>query len=184
MSTESTVMTLKNYLDYAGILACNENPYIKCLSDIGCGWEDVSALINTYELFYCKAYRKRTIYLSPKAYYLLKSCKRQKPMDESAACIYDLMDQGPMDMETIRLLVCMDKKHLNKSFTFLLENLYATAMLNGRILNRNWSTYEYGTDQNWEAHVKRPVIKGDPRVELKAVLTRTMPEEEFDRLVR
>lgn len=55
---------LRDYIDYAGILTCNVNPYLPSLSDIGCDWSDAVALIDSHDLFYCKAYRKRTTYLS------------------------------------------------------------------------------------------------------------------------
>lgn len=75
---KSEKTSLLDYLNYAGILTCNENQYLPCISDIGCGMQDVSDLIDSYDLFYCKAYRKRTTYLSREAYFLLKQCLRIK----------------------------------------------------------------------------------------------------------
>lgn len=184
MGDKSAADALRGYLAGAGILACNDNPYLTSLSDIGCGWEDVSALIDTHELFYCKAYRKRTTYLSVQAYCLLKECRAIKPMEESAARVYDLLDQGPMDIETLKLLAGMDKKQLAKSFSFLLENLYVTAIKNGRILNRNWSTYEYGTARLWEALAEKPPVQSDPREALRGILAPRMPKSEFERLLK
>jgi len=184
MREESTAVTLKNYLDYAGILACNENPYLKCLSDIGCGWGDVVALIDAHEVFYCKAYRKRTTYLSIELYFLLKEVRAQRQMDDTAAGVYDLLRNQPMDMEMLRMLTRLDRRELNKANQFLLGNLYITAMGTGRELNPNWSTFIYGTAQEWETHVKKPDIGDTPEERLRAILGRSMSEREIDRLLK
>lgn len=63
-----------------GILLCNTNPDLPALEDIGCGWGDVTELIDRQELFYCKAFRKRTTYLSKETYYLLKEVRQKKPL--------------------------------------------------------------------------------------------------------
>ena len=55
---------LLEYLENYGILLCNTNPELPALEDIGCTWGDVTALIDRQELFYCKAFKKRTTYLS------------------------------------------------------------------------------------------------------------------------
>ena len=71
---------LQSYLGDNGILLCNRNPDLPALEDVGCTWQDVTELIDRHELFYSKAFRKRTTYLSPEAYYLLKAAKPQKPL--------------------------------------------------------------------------------------------------------
>lgn len=184
MDTESTVKMLKEYLDYAGILACNENPYLPSLSDIGCGWSDVMALVDSHELFYSKAYRGRTTYLSLKSYYLLKRIRKQRAMDENAARIHELLKSEPLDMEMLRLLSCMEREQLDKALQFLLRNLYATALRTGNVLNPNWSTFYYCTAEAWEAHVKKPDIQSDPGETLRSIFSRTMAEKEIDRLLR
>ena len=66
---------LQSYLEINGILLCNRNPDLPALEDVGCTWQDVTELIDQHKLFYSKAFRKRTTYLSPEAYYLLKAVK-------------------------------------------------------------------------------------------------------------
>lgn len=63
---------LKAYLDATGILACNTDAHLRCLEDIGCSWADAVELIEKKELFLSKVYRKRTVYLSPRVYHMLK----------------------------------------------------------------------------------------------------------------
>lgn len=50
---------LLKYLQKYGILLCNTNPDLPALENIGCGWSDVTELIDRRELFYCKAFRDR-----------------------------------------------------------------------------------------------------------------------------
>jgi len=184
MREAPTVEALRQYLDYAGILACNENPYLKCLEDIGCGWSDVMALIDAHGLFLSKVYRGRTTYLSNEVYFLLKRVRKPKPMDADAATVYELLQQEPMDKETLRLLSGLDKKRLDRSLQFLLQNLYVTALESGKELNPNWSTLRYGTAEAWEAYVTKPSREGGPRERLIAILTQTMPEKEIVRLLK
>ena len=75
---------LLSYLQINGILLCNANPYLPALEDIGCSWNDMTELIDSHQLFYCKAFRKRTTYLSAEVYYLLKAVRTPKKMSESA----------------------------------------------------------------------------------------------------
>ena len=82
---------LQSYLEANGILLCNRNPDLPALEDVGCTWQDMTKLIDRHKLFYSKAFRKRTTYLSPEAYYLLKAVKPQKPLTPSAERILSLL---------------------------------------------------------------------------------------------
>ena len=79
---------LRQYLNQNGILLCSANPELPALEDIGCGWSDVTELIDRQELFYCKSFRKRTTYLSKGTYYLLKKVRQKKPLTPAAQRIY------------------------------------------------------------------------------------------------
>ena len=45
---------LRQYLNRNGILLCSANPELPALEDIGCGWSDVTELIDRQELFTAK----------------------------------------------------------------------------------------------------------------------------------
>ena len=123
---------LKKYLDATGILACNTDAYLHCLEDIGCTWADAVELIEKKELFLCKAYRKRTVYLSPRVYHLLKGCRFQRPMPEPAARLYQILQTSPgLETGELRELAQMDQRTLLTAMDFLLEELYITAVGNG-----------------------------------------------------
>lgn len=180
---------LKAYLEKMGILSCNDNPWLPSLSDIGCVWEDVTALIDTHTLFYCKAYRRRTVYLSNRAYFLLKACRTPGPMPEKAAALYRLFEEaGPIAMAEAKTLAHMQPEEFSRACAQLLENCRITAFQNGKILNPNWSAFIYSTAPAWEAAADVPDgIPGssdEAREELKKLLLRSMPEKETERLLR
>lgn len=170
---------LREYLACFGILSCNVNPYLPSLSDIGCGWEDVTALVDMRELFFCRVWRSRTTYLSREAYYLLKACRAHRPLIPEVQRLLELLGGGPpLGTDELKRLSGLDGKAYAKGFQLLLEDLRATALENGRPLNPSWSTFLYGTAEAWEAPVEQA------RERLWAPLGRTMPEKELVRLLR
>jgi hypothetical protein len=176
---------LKDYLDYAGILLCNVNPQLPSLSDIGCRWRDATDLIDDHGLFYCKAYRKRTSYLSGEAYFLLKQCRRSRPLKGASERLYKLIKEaGALETDQLKSLAGMEGPAFTKAFDFLLENLYVTAFRNGRILNPNWSTFVYITAEAWEEAVEKPFLRGEPWARLQELLLKTMPLPELEKLVK
>ena len=177
---------LKHYLNATGILACNTDIHLRCLEDIGCSWADAVELIEKKEIFLSKVYRKRTVYLSPKVYHLFKQCRAQRPMPGPARRLYEILQGIPCGLETgeLRELAQMDQRTLLTAMDFLLEELYITAVGNGRWLNPNWSTYRYGTAEHWEAAAEPRSEVEDPRGTLMEFLSWSMPEEEIRRLIR
>jgi hypothetical protein len=174
---------LKAYLDFAGIAACNVNPYIPALSDIGSGWQELVSLIDSHETFLCKAYRKRIVYLSREVYFLLKQLRAPKVMDRNALIVYRHMEQlGAADINIIRQAV-PDRKLFDSSFDFLLENLYITAYKNGKFINPNWSSLIYSTAGLWEKNSDIIDIQSDPAERLHLILSRTIPEKEIINLI-
>lgn len=69
---------LFDYLENYGILLCNSNPYLPSLDDIGCGWKEVTELIDNQLMFYSKSFKRRTAYLSREVYLLLDMVKIKK----------------------------------------------------------------------------------------------------------
>lgn len=171
---------LQKYLEVAGILSCNENPYLPCLSDVGCVWADMTALVDRHALFYAKVYRKRVVYLSPEVYYLLKACRAQRPMGPDAERLYALLDGAPpIEAGDLREIAQMGQAQLAKALDFLLENLYVTALGDGRYINQNWSTFRYGTAKAWEALTPPESIGTEPHERLCSILARSLPPKEI-----
>ena len=176
---------LQSYLGDNDILLCNRNPDLPALEDVGCTWQDVTELIDRHELFYSKAFRKRTTYLSPEAYYLLKAAKPQKPLIPPAEHILSLLGNGSIAETAFLKQVCgLSSREYRDGFDFLLQNLYIIAMANGAVLNESWSTFRYGTAHAWEALSPPPPQCGDPKARLWELLRPTVPERCFRSLIR
>lgn len=174
---------LLHYLQKYGILLCNHNPDLPALEDIGCSWGDVTELIDRQELFYCKAFRKRTTYLSKETYYLLKEVRQKKPLTPAAQRIYAILEECPMaEADFLKTVSGLDAKSYREGFGFLLQNLYMTALHNGKPLNENWSTFLYGTAAEWERRAPAPILAGDAEKRLWEILSQTMTERQFKSL--
>jgi hypothetical protein len=171
---------LLKYLQKYGILLCNTNPDLPALEDIGCGWSDVTELIDRRELFYCKAFRKRTTYLSKETYYLLKEVRQKKPLTPPAQRIYAILENGA-EVETgfIKAVSGLDRKAYREGFDFLLQNLYVTALRNGKPLNESWSTFLYAAAAEWEKRAPGPPPVENAAARLWEILSQTMTERQF-----
>ncbi len=175
---------LLRYLDRNGILLCNANPELPALEDVGCSWSDVTELIDRQELFYCKAFKKRTTYLSAKAYYLLKEIRWKKPLTPAAQKIHDILEDGAaVDTAFLKAVSGLDAKGFREGFDLLLQNLYITALYNGKPLNENWSAFLYGTAEEWEERVPAPAPVENPGERLWEILGQTMTERQFKSLI-
>ena len=176
---------LLDYLETNGILLCNANPYLPSLEDVGCAWQDVTELIDNHLLFYSKAYKKRTAYLSREAYYLLKAVKPQKPLTPAAETLYTLLKQTPMaETSFLKRVSALPTKEYSQSFDFLLQNLYITAVKNGTARNENWSTFYYGTAKEWEKNSTNLYSCADPAARLWEILSHTMTEKQFSTFIK
>lgn len=177
-------MTLFEYLTAMGILSCNRNPYLPSLEDLGFTWGEMTVLLDKKELFYCKVYRKRTVYLSPRAYFLLRQCRQRPALAGETAALYELLDQtGPIEIADLKRLACLDAKTFQHAFDFLLQNLYVTALENGKVRNPNWSTFRYGTAEQWEKLAAQQQPSIDPEGELRELWGQTMTKQEISRLI-
>lgn len=173
------------YLEKHGILLCNQNPLLPALEDIGCSWNDVVELIDSHQLFYCKAFQKRTTYLSAQVYYLLKAVRPAKPLPPAAGQLYALMaDKPPVDTSFLKEVSHLSPKSYQQGFDFLLQNLYVTALANGKQLTSNWSTFRYGTADAWETATPNRWSCDNARERLWEILSSTMPEKLFRSLIR
>ncbi len=171
---------LLEYLENYGILLCNTNPELPALEDIGCTWGDVTALIDRQELFYCKAFKKRTTYLSREAYHLLKKIRQKKQLTPAAQKIYSILEDGAAaETDFLKAVSSLDAKSYREGFDFLLQNLYVTALHNGKPLNENWSAFLYGTSEEWEKRIPAPAPIENASERLWEILSQTMTERQF-----
>ena len=176
---------LEQYLNAMGIIGCNVNPYLPALDDLGFCWQDMTALLDRQGLFTAKVYRRRTVYLSPEVYHLLRQLRARRPMPPDAAALHAVLGGSPpLETGELKRLSRLDGRTYAKSFDFLMEHLYITAIRSGRRLNENWSTLLYGTAEAWEALAPPARFCDDPAAALRAILGRTLPETEVAKLLR
>ena len=170
---------LGEYLETHGILLCNENKELPSLCGLGYSMENIIGLIDLRQVFYGKIYKKRSTYLSVRAYQLLRRIKEQKALSPEAKLIYDSMKNYDfLDKDELKQRLDMEKRVFDKAFDFLLENLYVTAF-SGKRVNSNWYAYLYCTAERWNKEVEGLHFNGDPRAALWEIVGREMNEKDF-----
>lgn len=175
---------LKEYLESHGILLCNANDELPSLCGLGYSMENIIGLIVLHQVFYCKAYKKRSTYLSVRAYQLLARCKTRKELYPEAAAIYhELKKYDYVDKDELKHNIDMDKKTYDKAFDFLLENLYITAYA-GKRINSNWYSYLYCSAERWNKEVNGLHYNGNAEEALRKLVDQGMSEVQFSSLCR
>ncbi len=176
---------MQAWLTQNGILLCNRNPDLPALEDIGCTWRDAMELIDSHLAFYSKAYKKRTAYLSPKAYYLIKAIRPQRPVAGPARELYSVILENPgADAAFLKSACAMESRDYRAGMDFLLQNLYVTAIASGRKLSENWSELLYCTAGEWERLAPAIAPAEDPRGRLWELVGSVMTEKQFKSLIR
>lgn len=179
---------LLNYINDFGLIACNKDPYIKSLEDIGCTWQDAIYLIDNNLIFYCKIYRHKTVYLSQELYFMLKSIQENITMSPNAKKIYSILENNPpQSTEMIKTVSGLDKKDFNSAQLELLEKLCITAISSHKSININWSSFLYSTSQEWEKRVKNFQVDNSPgevRKNVISILEKTLRRADINRILR
>lgn len=171
---------LADYIDMNGILLCNENRELPSLCELGYNMENIIELIKLHQVFYCKVYKKRSTYLSIKAYHLLRRTKTVKELPSDAEVIYNEMKKyNLVDKDDLKESLHMEKKIFDKAFDFLLENLYITAY-SGKRINPSWYSYLYCTAEQWAKEVPGLHFNGNPKEELWKIVSKKMNEKNFN----
>lgn len=179
-------LKLYNYLEVNGILLCNSNPYLPSLFDIGCTWSDVIKLIDSHEIFYCKVYRKRTTYLSKSIYFHMKKIYNRKTLSNNANSLYHLFQNSPpISTRDLKEISSLSKKDYTNAFNELLESMYITALHNDKTMNQNWSSFLYGTSEQWEDLTSSYIIDEDINSldYIISTLSKTMSDKEINKLI-
>ena len=176
---------MQAWLDQNGILLCNQNADLPALDDIGCTWRDAMELIDAHRAFYSKAYKKRTAYLSPEAYRLIKTLRPQRPMTGPARELYSVIEGNPgADAAFLKSACAMESREYRAGMDFLLQNLYVTAIASGRELNESWSELLYCTAEEWERLAPYTAPAEDPEKRLLELTCGIMTEKQFRLLIR
>lgn len=172
------------YFEKNGFLLMNEHKTLPSLEELGYNMQNLVYLIEDRKVFYTKALGKKAIYLSTRAYQLLKRVKPVKPLTEDAKTILDEMKRFEcVDKADVRKKLGMDAKTFDKAFDFLLDNLFITAYA-GKKLNPNWYSYLYSTTEQFSKTVEGLHFNGDPKKALWDMVKNTMDEKSFELLCK
>lgn len=175
---------LEDYLQIHGILLCNESRDLPSLSSLGYSMETVNGLIERHKVFTCKAFQKRSTYLSVRAYQLLRRCRSLPPLTEDGAAVLSCLNRYDcIEKEELRNASGLEKKAFDKAFDFLLEHLYITAF-GGKRLNPHWYSYLYCTAERWNQENEGLHFNGDPKAALWQLVGSSMTEAAFARFVK
>jgi hypothetical protein len=150
--SDFAVQNLNNYLEMFGILLCNLNSHLPSIDQVGGNWNSIIALIEHREVFYCKVFRKRTTYLSKELYFLMKPHKQRKSSleNESRKILDFLYEYGPANTTTIKNFLFLSNKTFAMNFDVLLDEMLVTAIKKDKDINQNWSSFIWGTYEEWE----------------------------------
>ncbi len=161
-TTDDTRPLLRNYFAQAGLLLCNENPYLPSLPTVGGTWNDIVAMMETREVFYSKLYKGRVTYLSRALYYHLKPFRQREAnlSPEAAALLFLLRQTGPVGTEELKRLSPLPGKALNRCLDELLKELLITAVQRDKTLNETWCTFLWADYTVWEGAA--PSLPSDP----------------------
>lgn len=149
---KEAVSNLKNYISKYGIVLCNKNKYLPTIDEVGGNWNAVIDLIEQREVFHCKAFRKRTTYISKELYYLLKVHKQRTAfLSEAGRKILDfLYEFGPANTATIKNVLLLSGEAFSASLDLLLQEMLVTGIKRDSTMNQNWSSFIWGTYEDWE----------------------------------
>lgn len=181
------VSSLRAYFARNHILLCNDNAYLPSINDAGGDWNAIIYLIEAREAVYSKAYRKRTAYLSPALYAMLKPYKQRfNRLSEQSRRIYDFLSAcGPKSTQEIKNALLLSGKSFSAAFDPLLSELLVTAMERDRTINETWSSFLWGTYGQWEDTLAHPLPKSEAsQANLLALLSHLMDEKEIVALMR
>ena len=175
---------LLEYFEENGFLLMNEHKTLPSVDSLGYNMQNLVYLIEDRKVFYSKAFGKRPIYLSVKAYQLLKRVKPTKPLTDESKLVYDEIAKFEYaDKAEVRKSLDLDTKTFDKAFDFLLENLYITAY-EGKKLNSNWYSYLYCTAEQFCKRVEGLHFNGNPKEALWDIVKGTMDRDNFELLCK
>lgn len=144
---------LSSYFERNGMLLCNESKDLPYLESVGGDWNSILALIEEGQVFYSKLYKGRVTYLSKEFYANMKPYRqRLERLSPTARAIYELLAEiGSANTEEIKRVLLIPGKAFTQSMNELFKELLVTAIQRDRTMNDNWSSFHWGTYEQWES---------------------------------
>ena len=134
-------------------------------------------LIERHKVFYCMVYKKRSTFLSSRAYRLLKRARAAYIPAGDEKPVYDALKRRELlQKDELREATGLEKPPFEKAFYTLLENMLVTAY-SGRRIRHNWYSYVYCTGEFWEKQSEGLHTNADPKEELLRLFHGTADEK-------
>lgn len=183
MNEIATLEKLRLEINKHGMLLLNQNKFFPSVIEVGGDWNSILSLIKSREVFLSKAFMNRTTYLSRKMYGYLKHFKQCKPMTEMEERIYNFLSENHGgDTQVLKRLFSSNNKEFKKSMDSLCKNLYVTVLDEGRQLSKEWSSYIWGTYEQWEGQALLDDVKMS-KVEVEKRIYETLRSNLTDRQI-
>ena len=182
---EEKILMLKSYFYHNGLLFCNSNGDLPDIGSIGGDWDSIVALIEQGEVFYSKLYKNRVTYLSRELYYQIKPYRQRVDnlSDKSKEVIEFLEANDSASTKTIKYILGIPSKEFTICINELCKELLVTAVKRDRTINVNWSSFKWGTFQQWERLKPLPKVGHDAE-RLNILLSTVLTENQIRSLLR
>lgn len=181
----SPVEMLARYFSGNGFLLCNENRALPSLFSVGGDWNGIVELIEDGQVFYSKLYKGRVTYLSREFYAQIKPYRqRMERISDRGAEIFELLETVECaGTQEIKRLLGLSNEAYTGAMLELGKELLVTAIRRDKTMNKNWSSFLWGTYKTWESlHPVSDIAVSDDR--LKQLLAGLISEKEMKRFLK
>lgn len=182
---ETIINKVKQELHKNGILLLNSTPEMPNIIDLGGDWDLAMYLIEEREVFVSKLYKGRTTYLSRDMYYMLKEKIQNYELNEDEERVFNFIETNDnVDTRILKLTLGYESKELNKILIKLQKELMITVLKRGETLSKSWSTYFWGTYNQWEKRDENPI---KPKFDQKLVFSKLrniIRDKDIERMIR
>lgn len=183
MEANAKKLRLNTVIKDIGMLLLNENKQFLSVMELGGDWDTIMSLIEEREVFFSKVYKKRTTYLSRELYFLLKRFRQRTLLGYTEQKIYEFLSQcGGADTETIKAALMIEDKKFKKAMDKLLESMNVTVLHRARTLNPQWSSFLWGTFEQWEEGCENVELSQNDDENMKkieSILIKSMSRKEI-----
>lgn len=147
-----TYARMNDLIHKHGLLLLNSTDEYYNVMDCGGDWFTMIRLIEDRQVFVSKLYKGRTTYLSKELYYALHALRSdENVMSEDEQRVYDFISSCTnVDMDLLKIALNMDRKIIRKTLDGMMKKLLLTVLSGGKRLTDSWSSYYFGTYEQWE----------------------------------
>lgn len=171
-----------------GLLLLNSTEEFYNVMDSGGDWFTMIRLIEDRQVFVSKIYKGKTTYLSKDLYYALRACKDDDIiMTEPEKRVYDFLSSCTnVDTDLLKIALNMDRKVLRKTLDTMMKKLLITVLSGGKMITDSWSSYYFGTYEQWESSDQSTIHMDEATAheKIKGYLSKIMTDKQIENLIK